>query len=126
MFYSSQIAFFSSNSLLVVVFDIIYCNGVSIIEQPLSERIGILPKIIQEKKGYLEILPNTEASSVQDIIDELDKAVAARLVSNSHCLSMLFLRPSVMVVYIHMHHCFKARRYRGQEPFMHVCSWTEK
>ncbi|RUP14879.1 hypothetical protein BC936DRAFT_139632 [Jimgerdemannia flammicorona] len=72
-----------------IVFDIVYCNGTPIIEQPLSERVAILPKIITEKKGHLEILPHTEGSSVQDVVDELDKAVAARqegiVIKNPSC-----------------------------------------
>ncbi|ORZ16003.1 ATP dependent DNA ligase domain-domain-containing protein [Lobosporangium transversale] len=64
---------------LLFVFDVLYMNGASIIDQPLEARRDMLPSIfIKEREGHLEILKYQVASTEQHIIDAIDAAVMDR------------------------------------------------
>ncbi|KAF9161087.1 DNA ligase (ATP) [Mortierella sp. AD010] len=58
------------------VFDVLYMNGASIIDQPLESRRDMLPSIIpKESEGRVEILKYQVGSTEQDIIDAIDTAI---------------------------------------------------
>ncbi|OZJ05239.1 hypothetical protein BZG36_02293 [Bifiguratus adelaidae] len=61
-----------------IAFDILYCNGASLVQFPLQERVKLLPKLFTELKGFLQILPSKEGSKVQDVIDAMDNAIMDR------------------------------------------------
>ncbi|KAF9108305.1 DNA ligase (ATP) [Mortierella sp. AM989] len=58
------------------VFDVLFMNGASIIDQPLESRRDMLPSIIpKEVEGCLEILKYQVASTEQHIIEAIDAAI---------------------------------------------------
>ncbi|KAK3814282.1 MAG: ATP dependent DNA ligase domain-containing protein [Benniella sp.] len=58
------------------VFDVLYMNGASIIDQTLETRREMLPSIIpKESEGHLEILKYKVGTTDQHIIDAIDVAV---------------------------------------------------
>lgn len=61
----------------LVVFDVVYWNGQSLLNLSLSERFRLLKTeiIINPIKGYFEIIERSEASTTQDITEALDIAV---------------------------------------------------
>ncbi|KAG0364633.1 DNA ligase (ATP) [Gamsiella multidivaricata] len=64
---------------LLFVFDVLYMNGASIIDQPLETRREMLPSIIPKQiEGRLEILKYQIGSAEQHIIDAVDSAVMDR------------------------------------------------
>ncbi|KAI8362261.1 ATP dependent DNA ligase domain-containing protein [Mortierella sp. GBAus27b] len=61
------------------VFDVLYMNGASIIDQTLETRREMLPSIIpKESEGHLEILKYQVGTTEQHIIDAIDAAVMDR------------------------------------------------
>ncbi|KAG0027419.1 DNA ligase (ATP) [Podila clonocystis] len=61
------------------VFDVLFMNGTSIIDQPLKDRWGMLPSLLpKEVKGRIEILTHDEGSTENHIIEALDAAVMER------------------------------------------------
>lgn len=63
---------------LVIVFDIVYCNGNPLLDYPLSDRIKILNGVVREKHGHLHLLPRQEKKTFQDIVEALDQAMTLR------------------------------------------------
>lgn len=62
--------------MTVFVFDVLYMNGASIIDQILESRREMLPSIIpKESEGRLEILKYKVGTTEQHIIDAIDVAV---------------------------------------------------
>ncbi|KAF9418488.1 DNA ligase (ATP), partial [Entomortierella beljakovae] len=58
------------------VFDVLYMNGASIIDQPLESRRDMLPSIIpKESEGRVEILKYLVGSTEQHIIEAIDAAI---------------------------------------------------
>ncbi|KAJ3277612.1 DNA ligase (ATP) [Borealophlyctis nickersoniae] len=55
------------------VFDILYVNGKSLVDRPLSDRYSLLPRFIKEKKNFIEILPHEEGRTVEDVTRLLDE-----------------------------------------------------
>ncbi|KAI9242594.1 MAG: ATP dependent DNA ligase domain-containing protein [Podila humilis] len=61
------------------VFDVLFMNGTSIIDQPLRDRWGMLPYLLpKEAEGRIEILKHDEGSTENHIIEALDAAVLER------------------------------------------------
>ncbi|KND05166.1 DNA ligase I, ATP-dependent (dnl1) [Spizellomyces punctatus DAOM BR117] len=58
-----------------VVFDIVYLNNQSLVDQTLKDRRAYLHRIIKEKETFLEILPHEEASTVEDVINHLGQRI---------------------------------------------------
>ncbi len=59
----------------LVVFDLVYLNGVSLLQKPLKERTELLKSVIKPLPGFLEIITRQVASSVQDLGSALETAV---------------------------------------------------
>ncbi len=59
----------------LIAFDLVYLNGVSLLQRPLSERIELLKTVIKPLPGFLEIIPRQIASSVEDLTSALETAV---------------------------------------------------
>ncbi|KAF8982790.1 DNA ligase (ATP) [Entomortierella lignicola] len=58
------------------VFDVLYMNGASIIDQPLESRRDMLPSIIpKESEGHIEILKYQVGFTEQHIIEAIDAAI---------------------------------------------------
>ncbi|KAJ3046908.1 DNA ligase (ATP), partial [Rhizophlyctis rosea] len=55
------------------VFDILYCNGKSLVDQILCSRYNLLSQIITPKRNCIEILPHEEGRTVEDITRLLDE-----------------------------------------------------
>ncbi|KAI9208259.1 ATP dependent DNA ligase domain-containing protein [Polychytrium aggregatum] len=54
------------------VFDLVYLNGTSIVDQPLSQRRGFIQKIIRPRESWIEVLPHTPVASAEEVIEQLD------------------------------------------------------
>ncbi|KAI8918184.1 ATP dependent DNA ligase domain-containing protein [Powellomyces hirtus] len=73
---SKEVLQFGENAKLrvcFIVFDIVYWNGRSLLDQSLTSRYNCLLKVLKEKKTFLEINPHTEGSSVADLITAMDQ-----------------------------------------------------
>ncbi|KAJ3032631.1 DNA ligase (ATP), partial [Rhizophlyctis rosea] len=55
------------------VFDILYCNGKSLVDTPLSDRYSLLAQVIKEKKNVIEIVPHEVGRTVEDVVKLLDE-----------------------------------------------------
>ncbi|KAG0265184.1 DNA ligase (ATP) [Actinomortierella ambigua] len=63
----------------LVVFDILYMNGVSILDQQLQLRWDMFDRLIPKpERGRLEVLTHRVGSREQDVIDAIDEAVLGR------------------------------------------------
>ncbi|KAF9978589.1 DNA ligase (ATP), partial [Actinomortierella ambigua] len=63
----------------LVVFDILYMNGVSILDQQLQLRWDMFDRLIPKpERGRLEVLTHRTGSREQDVIDAIDEAVLGR------------------------------------------------
>lgn len=65
--------------LSVFVFDILYLDGQSLLEQPFSERRKALEKILGRQTGAIRLAAQRSAIKPEAITEELGKAVAAGL-----------------------------------------------
>lgn len=77
--------------VIVIVFDIVYCNGNPLLDYALSDRLKILGSVVKERRGYLNLLPREEKSTFQDIVDALDRAMSLRLAWFSNTLTSMVL-----------------------------------
>ncbi|KAG0337995.1 DNA ligase (ATP) [Podila humilis] len=63
----------------LVIFDVLFMNNASIIDQPLKDRYSMLPNLIpKESEGRIEILKHKVGTTESSIIEELDAAVLDR------------------------------------------------
>ncbi|KAG0243621.1 DNA ligase (ATP) [Actinomortierella wolfii] len=63
----------------LVVFDILYMNGVSILDQQLQLRWDMFERLIpKQERGRLEVLTHRTGTREQDVIDAIDEAVMER------------------------------------------------
>ncbi|KAG0327920.1 DNA ligase (ATP) [Dissophora globulifera] len=63
----------------IFIFDVLYMNGASIIDQALETRREMLPSVIpKESEGRVQILPYQVSTTEQHIIDAIDAAVMGR------------------------------------------------
>ncbi|OUM65359.1 hypothetical protein PIROE2DRAFT_7658 [Piromyces sp. E2] len=58
-----------------VIFDVLYINGKCLINQPMVNRIKLLPEIMKEKYGYIMFHKREEAKTTNDIIKALEKVI---------------------------------------------------
>ncbi|KAL1919805.1 uncharacterized protein VTP21DRAFT_1736 [Calcarisporiella thermophila] len=58
-----------------VIFDALYCNGTPLLDQPLDKRYEIARRIVEDKKGYIMILPHNLGSTKKDIDDALEQTI---------------------------------------------------
>jgi len=58
-----------------VIFDVLYVNGKCLINQPMSNRIKLLPEIMKEKYGYVMFHKREEGKTTGDIIRALEKVI---------------------------------------------------
>jgi len=58
-----------------VIFDVLYVNGKCLINQPMINRIKLLPEIMKEKYGYIMFHKREEAKTTKDIIKALEKII---------------------------------------------------
>lgn len=58
-----------------VVFDILYVNGKCLINQPMVNRVKLLPEILKEKYGYIMFHKREEGKTTNDIIKALEKVI---------------------------------------------------
>ncbi|KAG2216309.1 hypothetical protein INT45_011241 [Circinella minor] len=63
---------------LVVVFDIVYCNGTPLLQYSLQQRILFLNNVIKENRGWIHLLPRETKTTFQDILEALDRAISLR------------------------------------------------
>ncbi|KAI8379658.1 uncharacterized protein BYT42DRAFT_569559 [Radiomyces spectabilis] len=61
-----------------IVFDIVYCNNTPMVNYPLVDRLKTLNAVVKENRGHLNLLPRLEKSTLQDIVDALEKAIQNR------------------------------------------------
>lgn len=59
----------------LIVFDLVYLNGVSLLQRPMTERIELLKTVINPLPGFLEIIPRQMAAGVDDLTAALETAV---------------------------------------------------
>lgn len=59
-----------------IAFDIVLLNGVVLTDRTLAERISILQKIIEPKKGILQLVKRQKGKTMADITEALDKAIS--------------------------------------------------
>lgn len=62
-------------SSLDVVFDILFYNGRSLINNTLRERIALLDVVVKNQKHHLKLIPRVELNTQEDIMEKLDEAV---------------------------------------------------
>ncbi len=62
-----------------VAFDIVYLNGQSLLDRPLSERKVILEQHLKPIEGYLIIIEGTKVSTTEELINEMDLALSNKL-----------------------------------------------
>jgi len=60
----------------LVAFDLVFLNGECIITQPWYVRRKLLTSILKPKKGYLQVVDVTHGTTVDDIVNTLDKLIA--------------------------------------------------
>ncbi|ORX53424.1 ATP-dependent DNA ligase [Piromyces finnis] len=58
-----------------VIFDVLYVNGKCLTNQPMINRIKLLPEIMKEKYGYVMFHKREEAKTTNDIIKALEKII---------------------------------------------------
>jgi len=58
-----------------VIFDVLYVNGKCLINQPMVNRIKLLPEIMKEKYGYIMFHKREEGKTTNDIIKALEKII---------------------------------------------------
>ncbi|KAH8548349.1 hypothetical protein BGW37DRAFT_523377 [Umbelopsis sp. PMI_123] len=61
-----------------LVFDIVYCNGVSLIDHPLEQRLEVLQAVASEKRGCISFISRKEGASFQHVVQALDEATTLR------------------------------------------------
>ncbi|RKP08473.1 ATP dependent DNA ligase domain-containing protein [Thamnocephalis sphaerospora] len=61
-----------------MVFDIVFCNGIALVDRPLSQRHELLKKVVCENPGYLQIVPHQEAETTKELSIALDDALMRR------------------------------------------------
>jgi len=75
----------------IVVFDIVFLNGESLIDKPLTERVALMSKVLIPKKGHMHVVNRTQGKTLQDIVDAVDQAIMRRLVLPPRLPSPLLL-----------------------------------
>ncbi|ORX43006.1 DNA ligase/mRNA capping enzyme [Anaeromyces robustus] len=58
-----------------VIFDVLYINGKCLINQPMVNRVKLLPEIMKEKYGYIMFHKREEGKTTSDIIKALEKVI---------------------------------------------------
>jgi len=58
-----------------VIFDVLYVNGKCLINQPMVNRIKLLPEIMKEKYGYIMFHKREKGNTTNDIIKALEKII---------------------------------------------------
>lgn len=59
----------------LLAFDLVYLNGVSLLQRSLKERIELLSTVINPLPGFLEIISRRQASTVEDLNEALEWVV---------------------------------------------------
>ncbi|KAI8578405.1 hypothetical protein K450DRAFT_247763 [Umbelopsis ramanniana AG] len=57
-----------------LVFDIVYCNGVSLIDHPMEQRLEVLKAVVTERRGCISFIFRKEGTTFQHIVQALDEA----------------------------------------------------
>ncbi|RHZ76968.1 hypothetical protein Glove_187g70 [Diversispora epigaea] len=63
---------------LFVVFDVVYINGKTILDQPLEKRHSWLKSLITDKPGHIKVLEHKYGNETSDLTSALDDAVLLR------------------------------------------------
>ncbi|CAM0137506.1 unnamed protein product [Umbelopsis sp. WA50703] len=61
-----------------LVFDIVFCNGVSLIDHPMEQRIEVLQAVVNERRGCLNFISRREGTTFEHIVRALDEATTNR------------------------------------------------
>jgi DNA ligase 4 len=56
-----------------VVFDIVYFNGQSLIDEPLTQRYQYLEKVLSKSTEYMQLLPHQIGNNLVDVMNALDE-----------------------------------------------------
>ena len=62
----------------VLIFDIVYCNGVSLIDHPMEQRLEVLKAVVTERRGCISFIFRKEGTTFQHIVQALDEATTLR------------------------------------------------
>lgn len=93
------------HAIEVLVFDIVYCNGVSLIDHPMEQRLEVLEAVVSERRGCLNFISRKEGTTFQHIVQALDEATILRYPDTwasievcLHCWRVFFQRQEGIVV----------------------------
>lgn len=64
-----------SLSIIDVVFDILFYNGRSLINNTLKERLALLEIAVKNQKNHMKLIPRVELKTKEDIMEKLDEAI---------------------------------------------------
>jgi ATP-dependent DNA ligase len=58
-----------------VVFDILFYNGKSLINNPLKERLALLNIAVQNQNNHLKLIPREDLITMEEVMKALEEAI---------------------------------------------------